>query len=258
MTSDRTHIPKGDILVVDDRVDNVRLLSGMLSERGYKVRKIIKGELTFEVVQVNPPDLILLDIKMPNISGFDVCQQLKANENTRHIPVIFLSASDESIDKVKAFSVGGEDYITKPFEIQEMVVRIEHQLKLLRLRRELQFKNKALQTEINEKQKAEIALQHMNEELEKRVQQRTAELLYSNQQLEVLKQKLELALEREQELSQLKSAIITTISHEYRTPMSVISSSAGMLKDYSDRLTEDLSNKHIGRIQQSINRMTLI
>lgn len=258
MSSDHSSTTKGDILVVDDRADNLRLLSTMLSDQGYKVRKIIKGELTFDVAQVNPPDLILLDIMMPNISGFDVCQQLKADDRTRSIPIIFLSASDEPLDKVKAFSIGGEDYITKPFEIQEVIARIEHQLRLVRLQKQLRSQNHQLQAEVKERLKAEAALQKINDELEERVNQRTVELTQANHQLQQLGQQLQQALAQEQELSQIKSRIITTISHEYRTPMAIISSSTGVLEEYFDRLNTQLRHKHLKRIQGAIQHMTAL
>jgi len=246
---------KGDILVVDDRADNLRLLSTMLSDQGYKVRKLIKGEMTFDVAQVNPPDLILLDIFMPVMSGFEVCQQLKADDRTSHIPIIFLSASDEPLDKVKAFAVGGQDYITKPFEINEVLARIEHQLRILALQKQMQAQNQRLLAEVAERLKAEAALRQMNDDLDERVRQRTAELTQTNQQLQWMRQKLEQALAQEQELNRLRSRVITTISHEYRTPMAIISSSTGILEDYFDQLTPDLRHKHLGRIQGAIQRM---
>lgn len=253
---DRPIPSKGDILVVDDRPENLRLLSTMLTEQGYKVRKVIKGELTLGVAQVNPPDLILLDIMMPNISGFEVCEQLKADVRTQAIPVIFLSALDEPMDKVKAFAVGGEDYITKPFEIQEVVARIEHQLRIVRLQRQLREQNQQLQQEVAERQKAEAALQSVNNELETQVEQRTAELTQANQQLTQLGQQLQQSLKQEQQLNQLRSQIITTISHEYRTPMSIIGSSAGLLETYLDSLTPENRYKHFRRIDGAIQRMT--
>ncbi|MEM6433269.1 MAG: hybrid sensor histidine kinase/response regulator [Cyanobacteria bacterium P01_D01_bin.115] len=256
MTRDIDHSYKGDILVVDDRADNLRLLATMLSEQGYKVRKILKGELTLEVAQINPPDLILLDVRMPKINGFEVCQQLKADHHTESIPIIFLSASDEHLDKVKAFRVGGEDFITKPFEITEVLARIGHQLKLVRLKRQLRAQNQQLQAEVAERLKAEAALQQANDDLEARVSQRTLELTQANQYQQQLGQQLQQSLAQEQKLSQLKSQIITTIAHEYRTPMSIISSSIGMLEDYGDRLTGQLRNKHFGRVQKAMQRMT--
>ncbi len=256
MTRNIDHSYKGDILVVDDRADNLRLLASMLSDQCYKVRKILKGDLTLVVAQINPPDLILLDVMMPKINGFEVCQQLKADHRTESIPIIFLSASDEPLDKVKAFSVGGEDFISKPFEITEVLARIGHQLKLVRLKRQLRAQNQQLQAEVTERLKAEAALQQANDDLEARVSQRTLELTQANHYQQQLGQQLQQSLAQEQKLSQLKSQIITTIAHEYRTPMSIISSSIGMLEDYGDRLTDHLRNKHFGRVQKAMQRMT--
>jgi PleD family two-component response regulator len=103
---------KGDILIVDDTLDNLRLLSAMLTAQGYEVRSVPSGSAALMGVQAQPPDLILLDINMPVISGYEVCQRLKANPSTQEIPVIFISALNEVFDKVKAFTVGGVDYIT--------------------------------------------------------------------------------------------------------------------------------------------------
>jgi len=128
----------GNILIVDDTPDNLRLLSEMLSKRGYSVRSAISGSAAFMAVNTKLPDLILLDINMPNLNGYEVCKQLKANEATRDIPVLFLSAFNEAIDKVKAFEVGGLDYITKPFQVEEVLARVDTHLTLSRTQKELQ------------------------------------------------------------------------------------------------------------------------
>jgi CheY-like chemotaxis protein len=101
------------ILVVDDVSANLRVLTGMLKDRGYKVRPVPSGELALLAARKDPPDLILLDINMPEMNGYEVCQHLKADETLRRIPVIFISALNENLDKVKAFAIGGVDYITK-------------------------------------------------------------------------------------------------------------------------------------------------
>nr|WP_245817489.1 response regulator [Hydrococcus rivularis] len=119
-----------NILVVDDTPDNLRVLSASLMKRGYQVRCVKNGAMALITAKKAPPDLILLDIKMPEMDGYEVCEKLKADAHTREIPVIFLSALDDVFDKVKAFQVGGVDYITKPFQIEEIVVRIQHQLVL--------------------------------------------------------------------------------------------------------------------------------
>jgi two-component system, sensor histidine kinase and response regulator len=136
---------KDNILIVDDTPDNLRLLSSTLTERGYKVRSVINGAMALMGAQAAPPDLIMLDIKMPDMDGYAVCQRLKENPQTREIPVIFISALDEVFDKVKAFTSGGVDYIQKPFQIEEVLARIENQLTIRRLQVQLQAQNHQLQ-----------------------------------------------------------------------------------------------------------------
>lgn len=154
--------PIADILIVDDTPENLRLLSVMLAQEGYKVRQAINGTIALNAVRRMAPDLILLDIMMPEIDGYEVCLALKADPQTTNIPVIFLSALDDIVDKVKAFSVGGVDFINKPFQVQEVLIRVKSQLELKTA------KQKILQ---------------LNAELEKRVQQRTQELEIANAQL---------------------------------------------------------------------------
>ncbi|MEL7036966.1 MAG: PAS domain S-box protein [Cyanobacteria bacterium J06592_8] len=149
-----------DILVVDDKPENIRLLSAMLKDQGYKVRKAIDGEMALEAVKTAVPDLMLLDITMPNMNGYQVCQRLKADPETSEIPVIFISALDEVFDKVKAFAVGGVDYITKPFSEEEVFLRVESQLKIVRLKKELQ-------KEIRDRVSAEMALRLSEERFAK-------------------------------------------------------------------------------------------
>ncbi|GFE68802.1 response regulator [Chroococcus sp. FPU101] len=128
---------RGDILIVDDTPDNLRFLSTMLTEQKYEVRSVKNGSSALMGVQAQPPDLILLDITMPDMDGYQVCQRLKANPKTQAIPIIFISALSESFDKVKAFAVGGVDYITKPFQVEEVLARVEHQLAIRRLQTQL-------------------------------------------------------------------------------------------------------------------------
>ncbi len=142
---DTSHSYKGDILIVDDTIDNLRLLSKMLAQQGYEVRGVTNGAIALMGIKAQLPDLILLDITMPGLNGFEVCQQLKADRETSDIPVIFISALNEIFDKVKAFAVGGVDYITKPFQLEEVFVRIENQLNNRRLQAQLQVQNSRLQ-----------------------------------------------------------------------------------------------------------------
>ncbi|GET41119.1 adenylate/guanylate cyclase domain-containing protein [Microseira wollei] len=149
---------KGDILIVDDTPNNLRLLSAMLAQQGYQVRKAINGKIALKGAQMSPPDLILLDINMPEMNGYEVCQKLKSLPETSKIPIIFISALDEALDKVKAFEVGGVDYITKPFQVPEVLARIENQLAQTRLNEELKIKNKQLEQEIRDREKAEVEI----------------------------------------------------------------------------------------------------
>src|SRR6478752_3535586 len=130
-----------NILVVDDVSANLQVLTGMLKDRGYKARPVPNGKLALLAARKDPPDLILLDINMPEMNGYEVCRQLKADENLRGIPVIFISALNENLDKVNAFATGGVDYITKPFQMEELHARVETHLKIRRLQVELQEAN---------------------------------------------------------------------------------------------------------------------
>lgn len=150
---------KGDLLVVDDTPNNLRLLLSALGKAGYDVRCVTSGAQALKVVRFDPPDLILLDIKMPQLDGYEVCHRLKSDPQTCKIPVIFLSALDEAIDKVKAFEVGGADYVAKPFQIAEVIARIQHQLTILRLSRQEEAQYHRLQEQARE-------LERTNEELE--------------------------------------------------------------------------------------------
>lgn len=133
-----------NILVVDDTHANLQVLAGMLKDRGYKVRPVPSGKLALLAAERDPPDLILLDINMPEMNGYEVCEYLKADDKLKGIPVIFISALTEQLDKVKAFAIGGVDYITKPFQMEELHARVETHLKLRHLQLELQQTNERL------------------------------------------------------------------------------------------------------------------
>ena len=144
-----------NILVVDDKPENVKLLSRLLTEQGYKVRGVTNGEMALRAVQKMPPQLILLDVKMPGLNGYQVCQRLKSIPEISQIPIIFLSALEDSQDKLKAFEAGGVDYITKPFQLPEVLMRVQNQLKI---------------------QSTQTKIKLLNQELEEQVRQRTAQL----------------------------------------------------------------------------------
>ncbi|MCT7957381.1 response regulator [Laspinema palackyanum] len=148
-----------NILVVDDTPDNLRLLSSVLTDNGYRVCKALKGDMALTVCKNALPDLILLDVMMPGMDGYEVCKCLKQQETTRQIPVIFLSALNDVEDKVKAFEAGGVDYISKPFQEAEVLSRVQTHLKLRQLQINLEEKNLCLQQEITERQQAQRSLE---------------------------------------------------------------------------------------------------
>jgi diguanylate cyclase (GGDEF)-like protein len=152
-----------DILIVDDTPDNLRFLSKVLTDQGYHVRKALDGEMAITACNHLLPDLILLDIMMPGMDGYQVCQHLKADDNTSKIPIIFLSAINDISDKVKSFEVGGVDYITKPFHPKEVLIRVKNQLNI---------------------RIAETKIINLNQELEQRVKERTLQLEVANQELQ--------------------------------------------------------------------------
>ncbi|MEO1430100.1 MAG: EAL domain-containing protein [Cyanobacteria bacterium J06633_8] len=153
-----------DILIIDDTPDNLRVLSSILARVGYKVRKALNWQMAFTACQTKLPDLILLDIMMPEIDGYEICQRFKANQKIADIPIIFISALDDVFDKVKAFKVGGVDYITKPFEFAEVIVRVQNQLQL---------------------RSAQIEILNLNNQLEERVKRRTLELENALEKLKI-------------------------------------------------------------------------
>lgn len=167
--AESNNTPKKNILIVDDTPANLRVLSQALIGENYGVRAVKNGRMALMAVRTMPPDLILLDINMPEQNGYEVCQELKGNEKTRDIPVIFLSALNEGIDKVKAFKVGGADYITKPFQLEEVFVRISNQIAL---------------------QSAKAEITQLNTELERRVAERTNHLNQKINELNRTKKKL--------------------------------------------------------------------
>lgn len=138
------NLASADILIVDDVPENIRLLSTMLMEFGFRVRKSINGKMALMAVNALKPDLILLDINMQGLNGYEVCEALKNNPETSEIPIIFVSAINQIEDKIKAFQVGGVDYITKPFQVEEVMARIQNQLKIQSLQRDLQLQNQQL------------------------------------------------------------------------------------------------------------------
>ena len=205
-----TNNKPNNILVVDDTPENLQLLVGMLKEKGYKVRPVPSGDLALSGAQISPPDLILLDIMMPEMDGYEVCTRLKADERTKDIPVIFISALSDVLDKVKAFSVGGVDYITKPFQEEEVLARVSTHLAIQNLQNNLKSKNEELAK--------------TNHKLENTLQQ-----LKATQQELIEKEKMAA-------LGQL----VAGIAHEINTPLGAIRSSAVNIADSLNKTLEQL------------------
>ncbi len=152
-----------DILIVDDEPQNLRLLVQLLTHYHYHIRAVNSGQQALQVARLAPPAIILLDIMMPEMDGYETCRQLKSDPLTQDIPVIFLSALDNTQDKVTAFQAGGVDYITKPFQVEEALVRINTHLQLRETQRQLQAKNAQLEREIAERQRIEAQMQLLRE-----------------------------------------------------------------------------------------------
>lgn len=190
-------MPQADILVVDDNPTNLDLLSGLLQDHQFHVRAVTSGRLALTVARTFKPALILLDINMPQMNGFEVCTQLKADPATCDIPVIFISALDETIDKVRAFEVGGVDYVTKPFQIEEVLARVNSQLRIARLQHELIEKNAAL-TQAN------------------------ADLSASRQELAEANIQL-------REMAEIKANFTAMLVHDLKSPLSVVKATLDFL-----------------------------
>lgn len=165
---------KFDILIVDDYADNLRILSTILVEQGYQVRKAINGKLALAAIETQKPDLILLDIQLPDINGYELCRLIKDNPQTKMIPIVIISVQEEAEDIVRAFIAGAADYIKKPFRTEEVIIRVKTQLMIHRLNTQLEKqnhllyeKNYQLKVEIENRVQAEFALQEANAKLQK-------------------------------------------------------------------------------------------
>ncbi|WP_416675328.1 hybrid sensor histidine kinase/response regulator [Egbenema bharatensis] len=251
-TRETSETSSGDILVIDDTPDNLRFLSSLLTEAGYTVRKVINGALGLEAAQLQPPDLILLDIVMPGMNGYEVCQRMKASDRTHDIPIIFLSALDEELEKVQAFQTGGVDYVTKPFQVVEVLARIETHLKISRLQQQLQQQNLRLQQEIAYRTSAEAALQLLNQGLDAHVQSQTAELVAKYERLSTRYQELTIVLEQTENQNQIQTQTIETLGQDLRSQLTAITSAIDQLKRTRP---DSLDHKHIEQIASSVEQM---
>lgn len=206
---------KGNLLVVDDDLNIRQTLEAFLKGEGYDVRCAPSGEMALMFAEKDPPDLILLDIRLPDIDGFEVCRRLKEGLRTGRIPVIFISGLEDVADKVKGFAAGGVDYVTKPFQSEELQARVETHLALLSMRKQIEAQNALLQQETAKSRQGEEALRKARDELEERVKQRTADLERAGERLQASLREVEnLKAQIEKENVYLRNEFKLLYTHE--------------------------------------------
>lgn len=217
------NVSQGMILVVDDRPENLGVLFDYLDQKGFTVLLVQNGANALKQAEQNQPDIILLDVMMPDVNGFEVCRRLKANDRTKEIPVIFITALSETVDKIRGFEVGGVDYITKPFQHEEVVARVKTHITICKLQRELMEKSAVLQ------QYVEL------------LAQKNTELDEKNLQL--------------QELNVNKDRFFSIISHDLRSPFVGLLGLTQLLTDDLDNFSREQLHAMLGKLRKSTEHL---
>lgn len=228
---------KALILIVDDSAANLGILSEFLANDGYRVRLEKDGKSAIDAIEVQKPDLILLDAIMPGMDGFETCKWLQASAEFKDIPILFMTALSDPADKVKAFDLGAVDYLTKPFQQEEVLARIRLHLRLRSLTQTLKEQNQQLQKEVEDRIEAEAALQELARTLEQRVRDRTLELSNSFEEL----QNTQTQLIQTEKMASI-GEIVAGVAHEINNPIGFI---AGNLKHLEEAIAEILDHLHL-------------
>ncbi|MCB0173778.1 MAG: response regulator [Anaerolineae bacterium] len=244
------------ILIIDDEQDNLRLLVNILKNQTYGVRPIRNAYQGLMIAQQETPDLILLDIKMPEMDGYEICRRLKADEQTRDIPIIFLSALDDVGDKLQAFQVGGVDYVSKPFQEIELLARIETHLTLRHLQQALQTANETLEDKV-QLRTAELAeVNHkLQAEIERRIQhQHEKDNLFGvvSQQSEQVRNLTTWLIESQQSNRQ---GLASNISDEMAHRIALLRTDLTVIKEMSDNDADNPSTTHLENALQILTQM---
>lgn len=216
---------KNIILIVDDTQTNLDILFEFLKTYNFKVLVAIDGESAIEQIEYIKPDLILLDVMMPGIDGFETCRRLKADPTTQNIPIIFMTALADTLDKVKGFKMGAVDYITKPFQHQEVLIRIQTHLTINNLQKQLQQKNEELA--------------HINHNLENLVQQKTKQLI-------------------DQEKTAIIGRLIQGMFHNLKSPLQSIQTCSDLIEIKGNTLNDSSLIDYSNFINRAINQMNLM
>ena len=235
LVSTMTSLDSDFILIVDDNPNNLAVLSNTLKGDGFAVRVAVDGESALEQLTKGLPSLILLDVMMPGIDGFETCQRLKEDPTTMEVPVIFMTALADSEHKVKGLSLGAVDYISKPFNEAEVLARVRIHLKIKNLLQTLRSQNQRLKQEMGQRQAAEKQLQQLNDELEQRVASRTEQL--ERTQVELVQNEKMVSL----------GNLVAGIAHEINNPIGFLHGSIPNAQAYLQELVDHLSLYQAGQ-----------